>query len=435
MKKLILIVLIICFLGVAQVQAKWWIFGQSEDIVELNYLYVNGISFDDIDDEVILSTESLESGMVRVHGKASAGRNKIGKVSVSIDGGQTWRTSEMAKDGAFEYRFDAETGRSYKMRVKAMDTTGKSNEPEDTAFELTVTDESMMEQVEKTLANLKNAYEDENDRRFMQFVSPDFEGGGATLDMALRKDFAALDNIRIDFTIVSAMFHDNRYHTAVQFNRNVFAVTDGMPYSDRGMTEFTFVRGKKGAMLYEMKNPLIFGLTYAADVATGTTQASENTGEFITVSEGGSVTTTGINDIGEDEETGGEMGTSGTFTFQYCDGSSTNDGFDFMNDTLTTSLSSDIFIEINIVFGNTGVEMQDLGVVSSLNNITVPETGYSNITPLLDGNIGGAFAVKLPDNTYAVCRVLSYQEIDPVCPETRSSLEYRYNPDGSRVFP
>lgn len=432
-------VLMIFALTATQAQAKWWIFGQAEDVVEMEYLYVNGISFDDIDGEVMLSTESLENGMVRVHGKASAGRGTVGKVSVSTDGGDTWNTAEMAKDGAFEYRFDAETGRTYEMTVKAMDTTGKSNEPEDMAFELTVTAESMMDLVEQTLSKLKTAYEDENDRQFMQYVSDDFRGDSATLEMALRKDFAALDDIRIDFTIVSAVFHNNRYHAAVQFNRNVFAMADGMPYADRGMTEFTFVRGKKGAMLYAMKTPLIFGLSYATDVATGTTRSAQNTGEFITVSEGGAVTTIGFDVIREAEEaggdTGGEMGTSGTFTFQYGDGDHTNNGFDFVNDTLTSQGAGDIYIEINIVCGNTGVAMQDLGVLPNLNNITVPETGYADISPLLQFNIGGAFAVKLPDNTYAVCRVLSYQEIDPVRPTTRSRLEYRYNPDGSRVFP
>ena len=286
----------------------------------------------------------------------------------------------------------------------------------------------MSETIQKTLDSLKNAYQDKNDNLFMQYVSSSFEGDDVTLERALRKDFSALDEIRIDFTLSSASFSENRYFASVFFNRHV-TTADGTPFDDSGVTEFTFVVGEKGAMLLSMKNPLIFGLTYAGDISSGTVASSQNSDEFLTISNDGTVEEKSIEEIisGSSDD---DYATSGSFTLDSTNASI--NGFNFTNDGVSAEVSSDFHIkkEFGSILLFPNLSKIKTTLFSTLDGITVPDTGYDS--SCFSGcpsvyNSGEVFAMKLGNNTYAVVQIVS-QVGDTV------NFKYKYNPGGSRTF-
>lgn len=430
MKTKILLVILSLLLSLTSLQAKWWIFGGGEEEVGFDYLYVNALSFDDIAGSAVLPTSQLDKGALHVRGKARSGKGQIGAISVSLDGGKTWQKASFEKDGGFDFSFEPDTTQSYDIYVKVIDTTGKANEIEDSHVKISFSDLDVQATIEETLGNLKNYYEQEDDANFMRYVSNAFEGDIMTLERALRKDFSALENITIDFSITGVAFSNNRYYASVYFNRSVNVSADGTSYSDRGVTEFSFDIGEKGAMLLTMKNPLIFGLTYATDIASGTTASAQNSSNFITINDSGSVTQSSLADIESGSDASDYM-TSGSFFLLFscappCDAA---DGFNFSNDVKTTSiLQSEVYKETNILVPNAGVALYDYAADISISGITVPDVGYSTFTFADIATVGNVIAVKLPNNTYAVLKVTNIAG-------GTVYFDYKYNPNGSRTFP
>lgn len=279
----------------------------------------------------------------------------------------------------------------------------------------------------ETLNKLKTYYEQENDIHFMHYVSRDFEGDDMTLERALRKDFSALENIRIDFTLNNVAFSGNKYYASISFNRSVMASSTGTSYSDRGVTEFTFAIGEKGAMLLSMKNPLIFGLTYAADIASGTTSSAQNSQLYLSISDSGSVSQRTLASIASDDGSNDFM-TSGNFYLENsCVPPCNNaDGFNFSNDEKTTLITnSEVYKEMNLLWGNAGAQVLNLGPVS-FTGITVPDIGYGNNASI--ATIDDIIAVKLVNNTYAILKITN--SVPP-----RIYFDYKYNSNGSKTFP
>lgn len=426
MKNKILLLILSILLVSTSLQAKWWIFGGGEEEVGFDYLYINSLSFDDISKEAILSKDQLDKGFIHVRGKARSGKNAIGAVSVSLDGAKTWQKASFEKDGGFDYSFTPDTTQSYDIYVKVIDTTGKANEVEDSHVMISFNDVDAQSAILEVLTKLKNYYQDEDDLGFMQYVSEAFEGDNMTLDRALRKDFSALDNIMIDFSLNGVAYSNNRYYASVYFNRSVNDAVSGKSYTDRGITEFSFDIGAKGAMLLSMKNPLIFGLTYAGDVASGTTASVQNSSNFLTINDSGAVSQATIAEI--DSGNDDDYATSGSFSLQFGSmGADPSDGFNFSDDQKTTLIAaSEVYKEGNILFPNAGVELYDYGADISINGITVPDNGYQNSSVDI-GTQGNTIAVKLPNNTYAVLKVTNI--VGSIV-----YFDYKYNPNGSKTF-
>ncbi|MDD2781181.1 hypothetical protein [Sulfuricurvum sp.] len=425
--KIVLLVIGFLFILAPSLEAKWWIFGGSEEEVGFDYLYVNSLSFDDVDKEAVLPKESLDKGYLHIRGKARTGKNGVGAITVSLDGGKTWGKAKFEKDGGFDFSFEPNFTQFYDVYVKVIDTAGKSNEIDNSHIKISFTDTDYRSLIAETLNKLKGYYEREDDSGFMQYVDRNFEGDDMTLERALRKDFSALETIRIDFTLSSVAFSNNHYYASVLFNRTVTASSTGTTYSDRGITEFTFSVGEKGAMLLSMKNPLIFGLTYAADVATGTVASSQNNSQFLSINDSGTVGESSLSDIMNDTASNDYM-TSGTFYLENsCTPPCNNaDGFNFTNDEKTFLISdSEIYKEMNLLWGNNGAQVQNMGAVA-FNGVTVPETGYNSNVNI--STIGDVIAVKLPNNTYGVIKITNIAG-------ARVYFDYKYNPNGSRIFP
>ena len=121
----------VCFLGLAlNAEAKWWIFGGSNDAVNLKYVYYNGVSSDEIAPKITLFTDALRDGEMKITGRATASKGDIGYVRISIDNKTTWRETKLSSNGGFEYAFKPETGKNYIIYLEAADTAGKSNDIE-----------------------------------------------------------------------------------------------------------------------------------------------------------------------------------------------------------------------------------------------------------------------------------------------------------------
>lgn len=49
----LLAITLLCLTFTNTAEAKWWIFGQSENEISTRYLYLNGISYDELGDKIM----------------------------------------------------------------------------------------------------------------------------------------------------------------------------------------------------------------------------------------------------------------------------------------------------------------------------------------------------------------------------------------------
>lgn len=281
-----LLVLCCLLLGADNVLAKWWIFGQSGKEMTTSYLYLNDISYDELGPTVTLYRELLPEGQISIRGRMTSGGG--GVLQVSLDNKATWNKAVFDRNGAFFYTFAPEIGQTYEVYVKAIDTSGKTNDFEATRKEITVTQGSAGADVRQALDAMIGAYMAEDGNRFMAYVHPDFAGDAMLLDTAVRRDFSLFDNIDLRYTLSGlAVGGKGSVHVSIAFNRRVNSSRSGEPLTDSGTTEFVFRLGTDGAQVFSMKNPLIFGLSDAENIATGTVVGND---QVLTVNPDGSVT-------------------------------------------------------------------------------------------------------------------------------------------------
>lgn len=287
--------------------AKWWIFGQSAEEITINYLYLNGLSYEEGGQKVMIYREFLQDGLVYLKGKASSGQGRIGAVQISIDGKEKWEKARLADDGTFFYSFAPEISKTYIIFLKIIDTAGKTNDVDNTRKEITVSDRNIQALIKELLDNLIVAYMNEDAAGFMTYISDDFEGDYSALDRAVRKDFNLFDGIDIRYTLNGVASDARGISVSINFNRNVMSSRSGKFFSDRGAASFVLAFGDKGLKVLSMKTPLIFGLSDSENVGTGTVAGG---GLFIVIDpKTGDITT-------QSDGTGGASGSSTPEGFQ-----------------------------------------------------------------------------------------------------------------------
>lgn len=132
------------------------------------------------------------------------------------------------------------------------------------------------EMVKDTLAAMERAYEQEQLRKFMDLVSPDFSGDDFLIYRAVRRDFRFFDDIKLYLYLDSfSVDAKGRAQAAVKYNRSVIANKDSRSYKDSGLTQMTFVIEDGKAKLYDMKFPMIFGLSEGLQLTTGIVRTAE----------------------------------------------------------------------------------------------------------------------------------------------------------------
>lgn len=148
-------------------------------------------------------------------------------------------------------------------------------------------DQSLQAVFKQVINRLIRAYETEDPERFMELVSDDYTGGKLNLDSAVRRDFTLLDNIEIKASLTNfAVDPDGYAHISLTYSRYVTSARSGGSLQDKGLTEMVFKMEGNRLRLHSMKNPLIFGLSDAANVASGNVNSAGND-EILVIQESG----------------------------------------------------------------------------------------------------------------------------------------------------
>lgn len=321
MKKLLILAAAL-LISAPQADAKWWIFGKSKTEVGLKYLHINKVSADETGPKVKVFREMLAAdGMIRITGRTSGGQT--GSVRISLDDKATWQDVRFADNGTFEFSFKPEPGRTYAMLVEVTDTAGRTNKPEETRKEITLSEENIQAKVKEALDALFQAYAREDLRKFMAGVGENFAGDRDILERAVKRDFDALSNISMRYTLNSvAAGAQGRVFVSVTYNRMVFVNKTGTSNTDSGSTEFVFDSREGKLALYSMKQPLMFGLSDAENVATGTVLGGD-TGA-LTLDDSGNIGTGAVitrSYTSPDDQFGYILDTE---SFEDCDGTAAN---------------------------------------------------------------------------------------------------------------
>lgn len=439
-----LVIIFSAFVGQIQSEAKWWIFGVSEDEITVKYLFLNNVSYDELGQKVTLFRDNLQDGNIVIRGKATVKTGTIASVRITLNNKETWQDATVSEDGAFEFRFRPELNKTYIVYIEIMDTRGKTNDIESTRKEITVSERNITAMVKEVLEAMAEAYRREDAGRFMSYVADDFAGDAVNLDRAIRKDFSLFDNIDLRFTINNVASGSKGIVVSINFNRSLVSSRTGKLLSDRGITEFVFKHGEGGLKVYSMKFPLIFGLSDASNVATGVLQSPSNE-PTIVVDDKGNVVKEPFDQAVKTVMEGTALET-GTFTlnFKVITGGILAQGFNF-KDGEVIDFSSwppptevDMCISLAEIEFNSGTKAKNLGKIGINNVREVPESGY-DITYINSNNnppptvIGNVYALKLRDGKYALIEIMDWN-VDHLAHFSRASFKYKYQPDGSRRF-
>jgi len=418
-------------------EAFWWLFGRTQGEVQFSYLYINNTPFDESDESITLYKEFMPDGLVHIRGRALAGRSKIGSVMVSIDGKTTWQEAIVSDNGAFEFTFKPEIGQVYQVYVEAMETAGRTNDIDDTFRSVTVLDSDIRSRVIDVLDRLFNAYTSRYTRGFMDLVSSDFTGDRVLLERAIENDYRIFSDIRVLYSLTTVSTDaQGRTFALVTYERSVVLRRDGKLYRDSGITGFSFSPEGSELKIFMMRNPVIFGVSNAYDIASGVISSNENDQTFIVDDAGGIV-------LGPPQEGGDQADyEQGTITLKSSWAgwwARSDQGYVFSTGQIVSSpdwfndVDVDFFLETNIVFVDSSIGMIDLGIMSIDSVKTVPTEGYESD---LYVEVGHCYALKLPDGTYAVLRWVAeavFHE-DGDSGYSEAPFEFKYRSDGLARF-
>ena len=423
-----------------QVEAFWWLFGKSVNQVNLSYLYINGISYDESGENITLYQDLLKEGLVNIRGRARINKGRIGSVRVSIDGKESWEQAELSEDGAFQYYFRPQIGEEYEIYIEAMETAGRTNDIEETYKVVTVSQKNYQSVIAERIAEMFNAYMQRDATKFMEYVSWDFIGDDVVLEQALYQDFNNFADIDIRYNIVNQVVSDEgRFTTVLEYDRRLIATNDAQTLSDSGLTKFSFKLEDNGPMLYSMSHPLIFGLSDADNLGSGVINSAENA-EIIAVDDSGNIALKDISEIvsnNPEDNSPGEIYESGTITLENKNG---NQGYSFSDGAILavsgpSPTNVDFYTGEGLIWLPVEVGFYYLNE-SNIDNVTeVPAADSGEYIPGDTLMVGECYALLLRDNTYVV---ISYEEEELIQEGDdsylRSEFRYKYRDDGGREF-
>ncbi len=444
--RLIFALALILFIS-APAGAKWWIFGASEEEVAINYLYLNQMSYEEAGKSIKLFRETLPEGMINIRGKATVRKGAIGSVLVSIDDKANWERARLSQDGTFMFSFKPEAARVYTLYVRVIDTRGKTNDVEATRKEVVLDDRNITAAVKEAMDKLVDAYKNKDAGRFMSGVGEDFAGDATNLDRAIRRDFSSLSDIQLSYTLNNvAADAKGKIYISLNYSRMAIPLRGKGTLSDRGATEFSFSPGDPGLKLFSMKFPLIFGLSDAANVATGMVRMTGNEA-IIIITPGGTVEKLPFDKALKSMEEGSASIASDSLTstpttifesFALADGDKTTENW---NNACNGNISGDfgVYGTNHHVSVRTGVTVADVGIKSLEDVKAAPPGGYVNPHtscgwPIGSGNPpppgstfrfqqGRSYVFKLPGSAYGAIEVTGFSG-------NRVNFKYKYTASG-----
>lgn len=249
-------------------RAAWYDFAKNDAAPEVARLEVAGRDMEDLVELLTLYPDELKGGKLTVRGKAQTSRGNIGAVMVSVDGGTSFEKAKLDRSGAFLFDFAPVQDREYELQLKALDTTGRSSDAKAGAFKFVVRLDRTREETLKTFEALLEHYRAKDRAAFMARVSVRFQGDRVALEDALQKDFSSLEDIRLKPSIARVSRTEGVSEVFFQFQRTVRSRTSGKTLSDSSSSAMAFTRDGEEMTLYSMSQPLIFGLSGGAEVAT-----------------------------------------------------------------------------------------------------------------------------------------------------------------------
>lgn len=127
------------------------------------------------------------------------------------------------------------------------------------------------------LSRMIEAYEAEDAEAFMAHVAGDFTGGRMLMGAAVRDDFSFFDNIDLQASVSNFAAQDRGYiYISVTYARRVTSARSGRTLQDSGVTEMVFKTENHRPRLYTVKNPVLFGVSDAANLAPATVNVGGN---------------------------------------------------------------------------------------------------------------------------------------------------------------
>jgi hypothetical protein len=210
----------------------------------------------------------------------------------------------------------------------------------------------------------------------------------------------------------------------------LISTKDGKSYRDTGTTQLIFEAIDGGLKVWSMKNPLIFGLSDASNVATGTTYLAANS-QMIVVDASGNTAVKPFSEAIKIIEQDNEVTQEKTVTLTAVSFDEFN-GFIFADEELTDETSSNNIIgdfalvpegRMAMMILHAGATVAPLGV-KKLSEVTeVPTDGYVGFAHGLEGN---CYVIKLANNTYGAFEIVSITTPPAGGPGGTILIKYKY---------
>ena len=291
-----------------------------------------------------------------------------------------------------------------------------------------LTSAQYQQMVKDTLAELAANYQQEDLRGFMKLVSSAFVGDDYLLYRAVRRDFRFFDDIVLRVDIDGfAVDPKGRAQVTVKYNRAVIANKDSRPYRDSGLTQLTFTLEDGRAKLYDMKFPMIFGLSEGLQVASGVVRSAE-TAMVIVIDRRGNVYLLPFQDAVAAAD--GNSVVRGIVTLQ-TDGAGM-DCFSFADNRKIRSitLQGDFAVGPNLMFKHGTKWLRLITGFDSVNRAPDPATYLAE--PSTSVAAGEVYALRLANGKFAVMEIRAFYQ--PGGDAWTTIVRYKYQPSGSRSF-
>ena len=273
---------LLLLLSIAVPAQAWWIFGDSgASNAILQNVTINSVPFEGSPRQLVFYPEFLPGGQITINGKALVNGRPAQALHVTTNAQETWQSMPLSADGTFVYSFRPTPGAEYGIYLKA-EADGKTNDVQRSGKLVRISNQPLHAAAAEALNNLLAAYKQEDARLFMSYVSPSFAGDDILLARAIRRDFTALDNIDVRYTIGSvAIDPKGKVSVTLRYSRTavlarLLHIKNNPVIHDSGTTQMVFALGEHGLKLYSMKMPLLFGLSDAVNVSSGAVRSSDN---------------------------------------------------------------------------------------------------------------------------------------------------------------
>lgn len=258
--------LVICLLLILTLStpsgAVWWLFGRQDMPPQVSNVYIGSARGIDIDEQLLITSDSLVDGKLVIRGTAYSQKSPIAKVLVSVNGGETWDTATIAKPGnrvSFIYEFEPKLGFEYEVAFQAFDLQDMESEIWDAGYYSVMVSGLSIDQVlTSILQNMAMAYSNADINGFMKYVSEGFDGGPDIMENALISDFDTYVDTSVQFSVYAVNSGRTGYEAVVDWTQYLTERDSGRRIERNGTSSLHFTAANT---LAGMRGDVLFGFT------------------------------------------------------------------------------------------------------------------------------------------------------------------------------